>query len=247
MSDFQKILQSFEVKDSLNPKIWDNYKKPTDAKLKPKVLKALSRIAEEFVDYLGDDIFIEDVVLMGSLSNFNWSSYSDFDLHVLIDFSQFDKQSELYKELFNLKKKLFNDNHDIKIFGYDVELYAQDVDEPYTAAGVYSIMNNEWVSIPKKITPKIDKDVLKTKIKTWVEKIETAIENAKSTEDTKYLKTIKDKLKDYRKCGLEKGGELSYENLVFKFLRRSGHIEKLFNTQNKVFDKELSIENNKIE
>jgi len=30
--------------------------------------------------------------------------------------------------------------------------------------------------------------------------------------------------------------------LVFKFLRRSGHIEKLFNTQNKLKDKELSIE-----
>ena len=37
-------------------------------------------------------------------------------------------------------------------------------------------------------------------------------------------------------------GELSYENLVFKFLRRSGHIEKLFDTANKETDKELSVE-----
>jgi len=35
---------------------------------------------------------------------------------------------------------------------------------------------------------------------------------------------------------------LSYENLVFKFLRRSGHIEKLFDTANKEIDKELSVE-----
>ena len=54
--------------------------------------------------------------------------------------------------------------------------------------------------------------------------------------------TIKDKLKNYRKSGLEKDGELSYENLVFKFLRRSGHIQKLFDKANKETDKELSIE-----
>ena len=53
---------------------------------------------------------------------------------------------------------------------------------------------------------------------------------------------IKDKLKDYRQSGLEKEGELSYENLVFKFLRRSGHIQKLFDKSNKVVDKELSVE-----
>ena len=56
------------------------------------------------------------------------------------------------------------------------------------------------------------------------------------------IDSIKEKIKDYRKSGLEKEGELSYENLVFKFLRRSGHIEKLFDSSNKALDKELSIE-----
>ena len=56
------------------------------------------------------------------------------------------------------------------------------------------------------------------------------------------LKTLKDKLKKYRQSGLEKEGELSYENLVFKFLRRSGHIGDLFDALNKRLDKELSIE-----
>jgi hypothetical protein len=78
--------------------------------------------------------------------------------------------------------------------------------------------------------------VLEKKIKTWTEKIDTAIDEGKD------LETIKTKLKDYRKAGLEKDGELSYENLVFKFLRRSGHIEKLFDTVNKETDKELSVE-----
>lgn len=236
MSNFQKILDSFSIKDTLNPKIWENPKEPNEAVMIPKVRKALMRIAEKFIDYLGEDIFVDDIHLTGSLANFNWSKFSDFDLHIMVDFKQFEKQSELYKKLFKLKKQVFNDKHNIKIFGYDVELYAQDVEGPNYSSGVYSIMNNEWISKPKKIKVEIDKGVLETKIKSWTEKIDTAIEEGKN------LETLKNKLKDYRNSGLEKDGELSYENLVFKFLRRSGHIEKMFDTANKKTDKELSIE-----
>lgn len=236
MSNFQKILDSFSIKDTLNPKIWENPKEPNKAVMIPKVRKALMRIAEEFIDYLGDDVFVDDIHLTGSLANFNWSEFSDFDLHVIVDLQQYENQSEIYKELFNLKKQVFNDKHNIKIFGYDVELYAQDAEEQHYSSGVYSIMNDEWVSNPKKFKNEIDKSVLENKIKSWVEKIDTAIDEGKD------LETIKNKLKEYRKSGLEKDGELSYENLVFKFLRRSGHIEKLFDTANKETDKELSIE-----
>ena len=242
MSNFQRILDSFSLKSTLNPKVWDNPENTNDAVMKPKVRKALMRIAEKFIEFLGDDIFVEDIVLTGSLSNFNWSEFSDFDLHVHIDLQQYEEQSELYKELFNLKKQVFNDKHDIKIFGYDVELYAQDTEEVHYSSGVYSVMNNEWLNKPKKFQKEPDKEVLKNKIKTWTDKIETAIEEAESTKDSKKLEIIKDKLKTYRQSGLENDGELSYENLVFKFLRRSGHIEKLFDALNSEVDKELSIE-----
>lgn len=243
MSNYEKIIDSFSVKDSLNPKVWENPKSPKDAELKPKVRTALTKIADEFITYLGDDIFVEDIILTGSLSNFNWSEFSDFDLHILIDFKQFGKQAELYKELFNLKKQVFNDKHDIRIYKYDVELYAQDSEESHFASGVYSITDNKWITVPEKLEFKIDKDLLVNKIKNWVEKIDNTLKEKK---DGKKLSTIKDKLKDYRKCGLEQDGEMSYENLVFKFLRRSGHIEKLFNAQNKILDKELSVETNKL-
>jgi predicted nucleotidyltransferase len=236
MSNFQKILDSFSIKDTLNPKICENPKEPDESVMIPKVRKALMRIAEEFIDFLGDEIFVEDVHLTGSLANFNWSEFSDFDLHVIVDLQQYEDQSDLYKELFNLKKQVFNDKHNIRIFGYDVELYAQDAEESHYSTGVYSVMNNNWVSKPKKFKNEIDKGVLEKKIKSWTEKIDTAIEEGKD------LETIKNKLKEYRKSGLEKDGELSYENLVFKFLRRSGHIEKLFDTANKETDKELSVE-----
>jgi predicted nucleotidyltransferase len=242
MSNSQKILDSFSVKETLNPKVWENPEDPKKATLISKVRKALMRIAEEFIDDLGEDIFVEEIILMGSLANFNWSEYSDFDLHIIIDFERYGKQEELYKELFDLKKKLFNDKHNIKIFGYDVEVYAQGASDEAHSDGVYSVMNDEWVHRPTKTHKNLDMSVLKTKIKSWTDKIDDAIEDAKDEGNADSLKKLKDKLKDYRQSGLNKDGEFSYENLVFKYLRRSGHIGKLFDEKTKIKDKELSIE-----
>lgn len=242
MNKFQQIINSFSVQETLNPKIWETPENPQKATMIPKVKNALTRIAEEFINYLGEEVFVEDIVLTGSLANFNWSEFSDFDLHILVDLQQFEDEASLYKELYNLKKQVFNDKHDIKIFGYDVELYAQDNEEPHFATGVYSIMNNDWVTKPKKFENGIDKSVLEKKIKNWTEKIDKVLDFEESEDNVKSIESIKEKLKNYRKSGLEKEGELSYENLVFKFLRRSGHIEKLFDSSNKAKDKELSIE-----
>ena len=242
MSNFEKILHSFSIKETLNPKVWENSEDPKKAMMIPKVRKALEQIADEFIDDLGEDVFVEDVYLMGSLANFNWSEYSDFDLHVIVDFEKYENQEDLYKELFDLKKKLFNDKHNIKIFGYDVEVYAQGISDESHSDGVYSVMNNEWVHKPKRTSKDLDMSVLKTKIKSWTDKIDDAIEDAKSEGNVETLKKLKDKLKDYRQSGLDKDGEFSYENLVFKYLRRSGHIGKLFDEKTKIKDKELSIE-----
>ena len=243
MSEIKKILDSFSIKETLNPKVWKSPADPKKSTMIPKVRQALIRIAEEFIDDLGDDVFVEDVYLMGSLANFNWSEYSDFDLHVIVDFERYGKQEELYKELFDLKKKLFNAKHNIKIFGYDVELYAQGVTDEHHSDGVFSVMSNEWVNVPNKSTLKLNMKALKDKIKCWTDKIDDAIEDAKSTGNVEVLKKIKEKIKEYRQSGLEKDGEFSYENLVFKYLRRSGHIGKLFDEKTKIKDKELSIEN----
>jgi predicted nucleotidyltransferase len=241
MSGYKQIFDSFSLRETLNPKVWEHPDDIDNATMIPKVRKGLEKIADEFIEYLGENVFVEDVVLTGSLANYNWSEFSDFDLHIVVDMSQYEGDADLYKELFNLKKQVFNDKHDIKIFGYDVELYAQDSKEVHYSSGVYSVMNNSWDNKPKKAKSEIDKEVLKKKIEHWVEKIDKTIES-QDEDGPEPLNTIKEKLKDYRKSGLEKEGELSYENLVFKFLRRSGHIEKLFDSANKSLDKELSIE-----
>jgi len=240
------IIQSFVVKDTLNPKVWDNANDIKKAKIKSEIKKGLLDIAKEFIEFLGEDIFIEDIILTGSLSNYNWSQYSDFDLHIIIDLEQFDDEGEVYLKLFSAKKLIFNDKHNLTIKGYDVEVYPQDSKEEHTAEGQYSLMNSDWLVVPKKEKPPINKPKLKLKIDHWVEFVKKTLMTADkaSLQVAKEKMTkLSDKLRKFRKRGLEKDGEFSNENLVYKYLRRSGLLDKIFNYQYKKRTKELSIEN----
>jgi predicted nucleotidyltransferase len=234
------IIKSFFSKDSLNSKVWNE-----DDSLNSEVRDKLLEIAAEFVEFLSVPIVVEDVIFTGSLANFNWSEFSDVDLHIVADFSQFDEELlELYQELFKVKKTMFNSDHDIKIFEYEVELYVQNEAEAHFSTGVYSVLNDEWIQKPVKEDKKIDVEILKDKINSWMSKIDTVINNSspENLEESKdYIKNIKEKLKKYRSSGLKKEGEYSYENLVFKYLRRNGYIDKLFKLENDLLDQELSL------
>lgn len=239
----KEILKSFEPQNELNPKIWNE-----DGKtyvIKPEVRERLLEIANEFIDYLKIEVIITDVVLTGSLANYNWSKYSDFDIHIIANFNQFPQSHvDLYKEFFMLKKALFNKNHDIKLFGYETELYVESEDEAHFSSGVYSLLYDEWQHEPEKEQVKIDKNTIERKAKQWMEIIDGVLENIEdeSIEDAKeLLSKYKDKLKKFRTCGLEKNGEYSSENLVFKILRRNGYLEKLMSAGTKVLEKGLSM------
>lgn len=214
-------------------------------KLRKEVREKLLQTANEFIDFIGVPLLIEDVIFTGSLANYNWSEYSDIDLHVVCDFIQFsDTELSLYEELFKVKKTIFNTNHDIKIFGYEVELYVQNATEAHFSSGVYSVLYDEWDVKPEKEDSNIDTKILKSKINHWKSQIDTVVDNATEKdidEAREYIKKFKEKLKKYRSSGLKKEGEYSYENLVFKYLRRSDYLEKLFNLENNLLDKELSL------
>jgi hypothetical protein len=238
------ILQSFTIRDELNPKIWVN-SKSKDTKMKTEIRESLLEIAHQFIEFLKVNVFIEDIVMTGSLCNYNWSEFSDVDLHLMIDYTQFPKdQVDIYKELFNIKKLLFNKNHNITIKKFDVELYCQDSSESHFSSGMYSILYDEWIETPEKESVKIDKGLIKNKAKEWMRDINTLMKHASHEELDEAKELIgkfKEKLKKYRTSGLEKKGEYSNENLVFKFLRRNGYIEKLYDFENKLMDKSLSL------
>jgi predicted nucleotidyltransferase len=240
------IIKSFFSKDELNSKIWDE-----NQHLRKDVREKLLKTANEFIDFIGVPLLIEDVIFTGSLANYNWSEYSDIDLHVVCDFIQFsDTELSLYEELFKVKKTIFNTNHDIKIFGYEVELYVQNATEAHFSSGVYSVLYDDWDVKPEKEDSNIDTKILKSKINHWKAQIDTVVDNATEKdidEAREYIKKFKEKLKKYRSSGLKKEGEYSYENLVFKYLRRSDYLEKLFNLENNLLDKELSLTEQKLD
>jgi predicted chitinase len=245
MDNLKSILSSFKLKNELNPKIWDKSK--NEYILNPKVRTNLLEIAYDFIESLDVDIVISDIIMTGSLSNYNWSNYSDVDLHIIADFDQFPKNSrELYGELFHLKKTVYGIKHNLKIFGYDVELYIEDetISRDVKSAGRYSILHNEWDVKPPKESINIKESGIKEKAKKWmkiIDDIEDIVDDKDIESAKKLIKTYATKIRKYRECGLEKGGEYSEENLVFKILRRNGYLDKLKDMKNKVVDKKLSL------
>ena len=235
----KKIIKSFTSKDTLSDNIFELSGKTYT--MRDDVRKRLIEISNDFIESFVVEFFIHDIVLTGSLSNFNWSQYSDVDLHVLIDFEETEYPIDLVKEFFDAKKNIWNEKHDIKIKGYDVEVYVQDVNEEHISSGVYSILNNKWLVEPKKETPNIDDRMILQKGEYYAKQIDSLINKSHKIDVLPQIEVLRKKIKEFRQGGLDSGGEYSYENLAFKLLRRNGYIEKLIKLKNNVTDKKLSI------
>lgn len=238
------ILQSFKVQDELNQTIW-NKESDGEYMLKSEVRDKLLEISENFIKFIGVDIDVEDITMTGSLANYNWSSFSDIDLHIIVDLDSIDIDNDLLRQLFNSKKTIWNSTHNVEVYGFEVEVYVQNQSEPHFATGVYSIMYGEWINESKKEDSTFEDNKLLSKAMTWVDMIDGVEKKSlilKPEETLELIEKVKNKLKKYRSCGLEKGGEYSYENLTFKFLRRNGYIQRLFDLKNKITDDTLSLE-----
>jgi hypothetical protein len=244
----KKILKSFKLKDTLSTDIFE--KKNGSYVLKEDIREKLLKITDKFLDFINVDFFIFDIHLTGSLSNYNWSKYSDLDLHIMFDIKElvsnedYKIYEDIIKNFFESKKKNWSLTTDIKIKNYEVELYVQDINDKLLSSGIYSVLNNEWIVEPIKMkTPyEIDEKKILEKSKEFTKQIDNLFKNTTNNDQKlKQIEKIKNKLKKFRQSGLERGGEYSYENLTFKLLRRNGYIEKLMTVKSKILDKELSI------
>jgi hypothetical protein len=237
----EKIVKTFYAKDLLS---LDIFEKTDDTyKIIPSVRDRLLDICDNFIDFLGVDFFIYDAVLTGSLANYNWSEFSDMDLHIIIDYEETGHNIGLLSEFFNAKRGIWNALHNIKIKNYEVEIYVQDIKEKHISSGVYSILNNKWIIQPQKEKLKIDDRKILEKGEEYAKLIDDLDEKNKKKIDIKSdADDIKKKLKRFRQSGLDDGGEYSYENLTFKLLRRNGYIKKLLNLKKETTDANLSIQ-----
>lgn len=214
--------------DELNPKLFENNR------LRPEVREGLLKIAKHFEEFIGVKLDIVDITISGSNAAFSYTEYSDIDLHLVV---QVPNEPE-YKELLDAKKNVYNAKHDIKVRGIDVELYAQDVEQEHHSLGIYSVLKNTWTSRPEKVTVKIDSGDVKDKYKNYKDRIEVVLKDS----ELDVAKAAWDDLKRMRKAGLEKNGEFSTENIVYKMLRNQGWIERLQDHITDLQDQQLSIE-----
>jgi len=215
----------------LNPSIW-----ATENSIKPEVLNALLKVANTFYKDTELTVPLEDIYFLGSTAGYNWTPTSDIDLHLVVDFDKIGDDEELVKQYVDGLKSKWNQAHDIKIGNHPVEVYIQDKKEVNKSQSVYSLMKNDWVKKPKHEDIKVDKDAIKKKYKQFVESINAAIQE----QDIDKIKKLIKRIYDMRQAGLDRSGEYSTENLVFKLLRSTGYINKLRDTVTQLTDKELS-------
>jgi len=238
-----KITKSFKSKDYLCSDIWED---STGApKMKEDIRKKLLEISDEFIEFLIIELDIVDIIMTGSLSNYNWSDFSDVDLHIVLDFESVGENAELIKAFFDSKRVNWNTKHDISVKGFEVELYVQDDDEAHFSSGVYSVLKDKWLVEPSPGGREPDEEKLLSKVAQWMKIIDEVVEQVNSTSNIEQviedIDKVRKKLKRFRSTGLEEFGEYSYENLVFKYLRRNGYIGKLVDAKNELIDRTLSL------
>jgi len=230
--------ESFEKQPQLDSKIWQ------DDILNKNISKRLKKIANEFLEGLEIGAVMEDLRFTGSLANYNWSKYSDIDLHIVVDFSKIDENVELVKGFFDEARMRWNDLHDIKIYGYEVEIYVENLGEVHKSSGIYSLTNDDWIVKPNPeqvefdyVTARKKADSITTEVnmidKYLIKKPRLAI---------KSIDRLKNKIRRTRRAGLNSPEqEYSAENIAFKILRREDTLDKLSNMKYDAYDRVLSI------
>ena len=231
-------LESFNLSDGLsfndelNQKLWDRREN-----LHPEIRDQLMAIASDFSEFLGvKDLDLKDITISGSNAAYSYTPYSDIDLHLVVDLSNVEHE-DVYRELFTAKKAIYNKENTITIKGIPVEVYVQDATQDHHSQGIYSILNNEWIQIPRRIQADIDDMSVRSKYQDLSKRIKKVIKS----NDLEQMNQLMEKIRQMRGIGLAEKGEFGPENLAFKLLRNTGDLKKLQAARQAAKDQELSL------
>jgi hypothetical protein len=231
--------ETFEMNATLQPTIW------RDMELNPRVSEKLLAIAEDFLEGLEIDVDMLDLRITGSLANFNWSKYSDVDLHIVVDFAAVDEDLTLVKAYFDAARAKWNDLHDITIKGHEVEIYVENANEEHVSSGIYSILGQKWIIEPAQREVDIDFAQARKKsdsIQTRVAMIGYQVEAEDYRGALKSIDRIKSKIRRMRAAGLASPQrEFSPENIAFKILRREEILKQLNDLKYNAYDNMMSL------
>lgn len=216
----------------LNPKLWHNQR------LKPAVRYKLLKTAQHFIEFIDiPELLLKDITVSGSNAAYSYTPQSDLDLHLVVNIPE--ERAALLKPLFDAKKNQYNFIHDVKIKDVDVEVYVQPADQKHHSLGIYSVLDDRWISEPTMGNVKINDSDVKDKVDSYLSKVMQAL----TSDNLEQVKAVQDEISKIRKAGLEQGGEFSVENVAFKILRSKGFIDQLRQHVYKLQDKALSLEN----
>ena len=231
-------VSSIKMNETLNPFIWES-----EEKIKPEVRNILLKNAKRFIEFSDvENLKFNDVMLTGSMANYNYNDESDLDIHIIMDFNQISENKEFVGDFFKLKKALWADKLPIQVKGHDVEMYFQDAGEPHHSSGTYSLVKDEWIRKPTKKVINVDSADVQLKSADIMNAIDDLDSNKNQKDFLKKHEQLKNKIKKYRQAGLDSNtGEFSTENLVFKVLRNTGYLEKMVEFKNDYLTKELSL------
>ncbi|MDB4307220.1 hypothetical protein N9915_00335 [Akkermansiaceae bacterium] len=231
--------ESFEMNPTLQPDVFQ------ENAMLPEVRERLVEIAKDFIDGLEVAVTIQDIRLTGSLANYNWSKYSDVDLHIIVDFSKIDEDTQLVKAFFDASRARWNDTHDILLHGFEVEIYIENIEEGHQSSGIYSVLHNKWIIEPAPQDVDIDFATARKKsddIETRTNLIDHMISAGKYESSLRSIKKVKEKIRRMRRAGLSSAQkEFSAENIAFKILRRNGTLARLSQMNHDTYDKTMSM------
>ena len=230
-------VSSIKFNDAFSPLIWES-----EEKMKSDVRKILLLNAKRFIQFSDvENLKFNDIMLTGSMANFNYNEESDLDIHIILDFNQISENKEFVGDFFKLKKQLWADQLPIQVKGHEVEMYFQDANEPHHSSGTYSLVKDEWIRKATKKIVNVDSANVQLKSADIMNAIDDLETNKNKNDFLMKHRQLKNKIKKYRQSGLDSGGEFSTENLVFKILRNTGYLEKMVEFKNNYLTKELSL------
>jgi hypothetical protein len=229
----------FKFSDKLNDMIWDE-----EENIKPEIAQKLLSILLEYIKFLKlpKGVKIKDITVTGSLAGYNYSKYSDLDIHIIIDYDTISTNHDFVGEYMRNKKTLWANSNEITVYTYPLEIYAQDVAEYLEGPSPqYSLIKGKWLKRMDKDRPEVDKSTVLKKAKEIAKTIDKLENNHHYPEVLKNIETLSNKIKTMRKDGLSGDGEFSTENLIFKALRNGGYLDKMNKIKQKAQSKEFSV------
>ena len=233
------VLETLQVSSQLYPPLW------ASEELLPEARKQLFRIAKWVVEDMAvPDAEMVDATISGSIANFNYSSFSDIDLHIFLNIDTVENPT-MVEAYMGTYSSVWNRNHQIALLGLPVNIFVKNARGEEFSAGIYSVQHNKWIRKPKPMSLTVTREEVLAVALPMADTIRSALKKYDQNPagiPCASFSDLRSDLRIFRKNSLEKDGELGVGNLAYKVLRRAGLVNQLEETFIRCVDRGYSIE-----